>query len=445
MEQEALTVRLGRPNSAPQRAFFAARQKYICYGGARGGGKSWALRTKAVGGALRWPGIRILILRRTYPDLENTLIEPMLAQLPPGLAEYNRAMHRLLFFNGSSIRFGHLPGYGAAVGGEYQGQEYDWIFLDEATQFLESEFRAMAACLRGVLPIPRRFYLTCNPGGIGHAWVKRLFLDRRFDPGEDPADYVFFKATVEDNRDLMRASPDYAAALELLPPDVRRAHRYGDWDALSGAFFPEFRPALHVCTAFALPAHWPRYRAFDYGLDMFACLWIAVDEQGGCWVYRELARPGLIVSAAADAMLAAETPGEQISLTLAPPDLWSRQKDSGKTMAELFRQHGVGLVKASSSRIHGWMQVKELLRTDRGGQPRLRIFAGCSGLITQLPLLQHDPNDPSDCATVPHEITHLPDALRYFCVSRTLAAEPPETCEEEEPQEQTPAAAYLWR
>lgn len=117
------------------------------------------------------------------------------------------------------MKFGNLPGYGASVEGKYQGQSYDWLFLDEATNFTEEEFRGLAACVRGVNRIPKRVYLTCNPGGVGHAWVKRLFLDRRFRPGEEPADYCFIPATVDDNRDLMEANPDYVKQLELLPEE----------------------------------------------------------------------------------------------------------------------------------------------------------------------------------------------------------------------------------
>lgn len=418
-----LALDLGRPNSEPQKRFFTSACKYTCYGGARGGGKTWSARTKACGGALRYPGIRILILRRQLKDMRGTLISPMVGMLPPGLARFNENQLLLTFCNGSTIQFGHLESYTAAVQGAFQGQEFDWIFLEEATQFLESEFRGLAACLRGVNDIPKRFYLTCNPGGIGHAWVKRLFIDRRFRAGENGADYCFIKATVDDNRDLMEKQPDYAAALELLPEDVRAAHRYGDWDALAGTYFSEFVPSVHVCPPFVIPPAWPRYRAFDYGLDMFACLWIAVDAGGRCYVYREYCAPSLTVSEAAEAALRATPPEERIEFTLAPPDLWSRQRETGRTGAEIFAQCGVGLVKAPNGRVQGWLMVKELLRLRKDGRPGLMIFDGCASLREYLPLLQHDSGNPSDCSDEPHEITHVCDALRYFCVSRTLPAE----------------------
>nr|DAN18038.1 MAG TPA: Large subunit terminase [Caudoviricetes sp.] len=418
----SVTIDLGRPNSEPQREFFASRCKYTAYGGARGGGKTWASSRKAIGGALRWPGIKILMIRREYDDMRNSLIEPMLAILPQEIATYNGTLNIIYFVNGSTIKFGNMPGYGAAVAGKYQGQEYDWIFMEEATQFIEQEFRGLGACLRGVNKIPKRFYLTCNPGGVGHHWVKRLFVSREFRDGENPADYCFIKATVEDNKDLMESSPDYVQALDLLPEDIRNAHRYGDWDALAGTYFSEFRPELHTCKPFRIPDEWPRYRAFDYGLDMFACLWIAVDFSGRCYVYREYCESDLVVSDAARVMRACTPPEERVSFTIAPPDMWNRQKDSGKNMAELFMQNGIGLLKASNSRIQGWLALKELMKLRKDGKPGLIIFSDCKSLIEFLPALQHDTKNPSDCAKEPHEITHAPDALRYFAVMRTMPA-----------------------
>ena len=268
--------------------------------------------------------------------------------------------------------------------------------------------------MRGGNSIPKRVYLTCNPGGVGHAWVKRLFLDRQFRAGEDPADYCFIPATVDDNRDLMEANPDYVKQLELLPEDKRRAHRYGDWDALAGAYFSEFDREVHVCAPFLLPPGWARYRAFDYGLDMLACLWVAVEPGGRCYVYREWFEKDLVVSQAARRMLDLTAPGESIVCTMAPPDLWSRVKESGKTMAALFAEAGLGLSRTGNNRQAGWMAVKELLRQDETGAPGLQIFASCTRLISDLQCLRHDSRNPNDAAREPHGVTHGPDALRYF-------------------------------
>ena len=428
----AVNIDLGELNPK-QKLFCQARTRYVAYGGARGGGKTHVSRVKAFGGALTYPGIRILIVRREYPELEQTVILPMRQMIPQEIATYNGSMHMFFFVNGSTIKFGH---YGAGDDLEYQGQEYDWIFVDEATQFTEAQFRTLGACLRGATRIPRRMYLTCNPGGIGHMWVKRLFVDREYRDGEKAEDYTFIPATVEDNPQLLASSPDYVQMLELLPEDVRRAWRYGDWDALAGTFFPEFRRESHVVPAFwRIPEEWKKYRCFDYGLDMFACLWIAVDYDGRAYVYREVQQPGLIVSEAARLMLDLTPAWEHIECTIAPPDMWNRQKDSGKSMAELFAENGVGLLRASNNRIQGWMAVKEMLKPMRNDEdkPGLLVTEDCAGLRRNLPAIQHDEKNPSDCAMEPHEITHICDALRYFCVTRTLGAELREQSVEREP------------
>lgn len=428
----AVVADMGSPNSDKQWEFFLSRAKYTCYGGARGGGKSWAIQRKAALGAYEYSGIRILILRREYGDMENSIISPMMKILAPGSYQYNKTDHMITFVNGSQIKFGNMPGYGAAVEGKYQGQEYDWLFIDEATQFLESEFRGLCAIVRGANKIPKRVYLTCNPGGPGHFWVKRLFIDRQFKEGENPADYVFIPATVDDNKDLMEANPDYVKQLELLPEDIRMAHRYGDWNALSGVYFEEFTDGVHTCKPFPIKPHWQRYRAMDYGLDMFFCLWIAVDETGRCYVYRQYEQSNMVVSDAAKVQLELTRPDERIPYTIAPPDMWSRNRETGKTQAAIFAENGVGLVKADNNRKQGWYALKELFKLREDGKPGLIIFDTCGSLIDCVKCLQHDKTDPNDVRKSPHEITHGPDALRYFAQTYVLPAERERTEIEEE-------------
>lgn len=420
LEIQSVVADMGSPNSEPQWKFFLSTAKYTCYGGARGGGKSWAIQRKAPMGAYEYKGIRILILRREYGDMENSIISPMLKILAPGSYTYNKSDHMITFINGSTIKFGNMPGYGAAVEGKYQGQEYDWLFIDEATQFLESEFRGLAAMIRGANKIPKRVYLTCNPGGPGHNWVKRLFIDRKFKKGENPKDYVFIPATVDDNKDLMEANPDYVQQLELLPEDKRRAHRYGDWNALAGTYFEEFTDGIHTCNPFPIPRGWARYRAFDYGLDMFFCLWIAVDPAGRCYVYRQYAMSDLVVSEAARIQLEKTAPEENITFSIAPPDMWARNRESGKTQAAMFAENGVGLLRADNNRKQGWAALKELFKVQPDGLPNLIIFNTCESLIDCIKCLMHDDNDPNDVAKKLHDITHGPDALRYFAQTYIL-------------------------
>lgn len=411
-----------------QKAFFASTKLYTGYGGAKGGGKTWAVRVKALLGAYNYPGIRVLLMRKTYPELQSNHIEPMLKMIQPELASYNGALHTIYFENGSLIHFGHWSGENSEL--EYNGQEYDWIFLDEATQFTWRTFQFLGGLLRGVNKFPKRMYITCNPGGVGHRWVKRLFIDKDYitnsdNPEEDenPDDYVFIPATVEDNKALMESSPQYVRNLAQMPENLRRAYRYGDWSALGGNYFPEFSEAVHTVESFKIPEHWPRYRSFDYGLDMFACAWFAVDEEGRSWMYREYSESNLIVQDAARAMLDHTLPGENVSITFAPPDMWNRQKDTGKTMAEIFMECGVPIVRADNNRVQGHMLMKEQFAKRDDGKPSMLIFRNCKETIDDIKDIQADEKNPNDCAKDPHEVTHRVDAVRYYCISRTVAAE----------------------
>lgn len=413
-----------------QMDFFQARARFVAYGGARGGGKSWAIRQKARLLALYYGGIRILILRRSFPELRENHILPLKRELKD-VASYKESDKAFSFLNGSRIVFGYCAGEHDVE--QYQGQEYDVIFIDEATHFTEYQFSTLTACLRGANPFPKRMYLTCNPGGVGHMWVKRLFVDRAFRAGEDPEDHLFIQARADDNPALVKNDPGYLKMLDNLPEGLRQAWRDGCWDVFAGQFFPEFRRETHVTASRALPRGWPRYRVLDYGLDMLACYWAAVDHTGRIWVYREFCRPGLIVSEAARAILERTPAEEAVRCTIAPPDLWSAQKDTGRTMAEIFHNCGVPLVRASNQRVHGWLVMKEFLKIREDGVPGLVVFDTCPRLIRDISALQHDEKNPSDVAKEPHEYTHSPDAIRYLCVFRAMGAEPePEQPDEDE-------------
>lgn len=410
--------------SARQTEFMRARARYVAYGGARGGGKSWAVRKKATLLALRYGGIKILILRRTFPELRENHILPLRGELA-GVATYKDSDKAFRFANGSRILFGYCDSESDVL--QYQGQEYDIIFIDEATQFTEYQYSTLTACIRGANDYPKRMYLTCNPGGVGHAWVKRLFVDREYRGNERPDDYVFIQAKVTDNPALMAKDPEYVNMLRNLPPGLREAWLEGKWDVFAGQYFSEFDRGLHVCDPFEVPAHWRRYVAMDYGLDMLAAYLIAVDEHDTAYVMREVyegkdkeaGAKGLIVSEAAEAVK--DMIGEDdVTLCFAPPDLWSRKPDTGKAVADIFREHGVNLTQVSNARVDGWMAVHERLKpfTDEWGErsAKLKIFRGCVNLIRTLPLVQYDDKKPNDVANEPHELTHAPDALRYFCV-----------------------------
>lgn len=224
-----LEIHIDKPNSK-QEEFLRASTRYIAYGGARGGGKSWAVRVKAVLLALKHSGIKILLLRRTYAELRENHIVPLQSMLKTydkaGAARYKDTDKVFEFVNGSRLKLGYLDCDNDVL--QYQGQEYDIIFLDEATQFTEFMFNTLKACLRGANDFPKRFYLTCNPGGIGHEWVKRLFVDRIYSGAENPEDYTFIRASVYDNKALMAKDKEYVKMLETLPEGLKKAWLYGD-------------------------------------------------------------------------------------------------------------------------------------------------------------------------------------------------------------------------
>lgn len=421
-----MPVKLIAPPNEKQKEFFLARSRFVAYGGSRGGGKSWAVRKKAILMAVNYPGIRMLLLRRTFPELRENHILPLMTDLA-GIAQYKESEKAFIFPNGSRLRFGYCDSEADVL--QYQGQEFDVIFIDEATQFTKFQYDTLTACLRGANSFPKRMYLTCNPGGVGHEWVKRLFITKRYENGENPEDYTFIAARVYDNKALIEQDTGYVKMLENLPEDLRRAWLDGDWNVFAGQFFKEFRTDIHVQEPFQLSAHWKRYITIDYGLDMLAAYWIAVDEQMNAYVYKEAYQSGLIISDAAKRIR--ELSGtDEIYLTLAPPDLWNRRQETGKSAADLFLENGVQLTKTNNSRVDGWLAVKEWLKPfdDEQGlrRARLRIFPNCENLIRTLPAVQYDPKNPNDVANEPHELTHAPDALRGFCIYWTTAAEKPQ-------------------
>lgn len=410
-----------------QKEFCLATNKYICYGGARGGGKSHVSRIKMCLLALNYNGIQILLLRRTLKELrENHVLQ--LQKLLKDIAVYKESTKEFLFPNGSRIVLGYCDNEKDVL--QYQGQAYEVIVLEEATHFTEFQFQTLTESNRmsGNMkePFNPRMYFTCNPGGVGHLWVKRLFIDRDYTPTENPDDYKFIPSLVFENKYIMEHDPNYVKVLENLPEDRKQAMLYGNWDIFDGQFFREFKRSVHVIEPFQIPDTWNRYIAMDYGLDMLAVLFIAIDTKGKAYVYNEIHKSNLIVSEAVQT-LKSYMRQNKYKYIYAPPDLWNRNRDTGKSTAELFYEGGVDLTEASNNRIAGWLNVKEWLRVKKVRHEQtgelyedsdLKIFSNCLNLIKYLPQLQHDEKDPNDVATEPHEPTHITDALRYFCVSR---------------------------
>lgn len=407
--------------------FFKCTSQYVAYGGARGGGKSWAARTKATLLALNYSGMQILLLRRTLMELRENHAIPLQKTLK-GIAEYKDSNKEFVFGNGSRIKLGYCSAERDVL--QYQGQAYDAIFLEEATQFTEFQFTTLTESNRSSGLMEEKFtprmYFTCNPGGIGHYWVKRLFIDKQYRNQEKEEDYYFIQSLVYDNEFIMVNNPEYVKKLENLPEMRKKQMLYGDWNAFEGQYFSEFQTKVHTCDTFVIPSNWKRYRTLDYGLDMLACYWIAVDTQGKSFIYKELYKSGLIISEAAKEITRINN-GEEIIHTYAPPDLWNRRQETGKSASEIFHQNGINLYKSKNARVNGWYALKEWLkpytrRDEHTGDNKtvadMVIFKNCVNLIRCLPQLQCDEKNPNDVSNEPHNLTHGPDGIRYYASMR---------------------------
>ena len=428
---------IGKP-SEKQKLFLKARSKHVAFGGARGGGKSWAVRAKAKLLALRYPGIRIVIIRRSYPELINNHINELRRELVgAGLAKYNDRDKALRFGNGSVIDFQYCEN--DADLDRLQGVEYDVIFLDEATQLSEYQMRVVTACLRGVNTFPKRIYYTCNPGGQGHGYVKRLFIDRAFREGEDPLDYTFIQSRVYDNKVLLEKQPDYVKQLEALPPKLRAAWLEGRWDIFEGQFFEEFRDDpehyrdrlfTHVVDPFMPDRDWNMYRSFDWGYSKpFSCGWWAVDCDGVA--YRVAEWYGCSGTPNEGLRLTAERVFSEIRRIedghpylrgrrirgVADPAIFT--SDTGQSIAETAEKQGVFFERGDHARIPGWMQMHYRLAFDENGRAMMYIFKTCRDFIRTLPLLRYDPRRPEDLDSEGED--HAADEARYFCMMRPIA------------------------
>lgn len=407
-----------------QQAFIDSQAFETLFGGAAGGGKSYGQLIDGLLYALKYPKSKQIIFRSTFADLEKSLIRTSMDLYPLSIADYNSSKHTWKFKNGSIVDFGYIQ-YEKDVY-QYQSAEYDVIRFDELTHFTEFMYTYMISRCRGANPYPKCIKSSTNPGGVGHNWVKERFIDIgapnvihtcKLETGETTT-RIFIPSLVQDNKFMLTYDPDYIKRLDALPEKERRALKYGDWDIFDGQFFTEFKRDIHVIEPFEIPKDWYIYFVMDYGLDKLAGYWIAVDYNNNAYVFREVYESNLLVSQARDKIKGMTN--EQIYLYLAPPDLWNRHKETGKSTADIFEEGDITLYKTNNDRIQGWLQMKEWLKPYKDEQgcmtARLKIFNTCKNLIRCLPQVQHDEKRVGDIANEPHELTHSVDAIRGFCV-----------------------------
>ena len=403
-----------------QKKFIDAVESEVLFGGAAGGGKSYGQMVDAFLVAITYPGSKQLVLRRTFAELDKSLIRTSLALYPREIYTFNSSSHTGRFKNGSVIDFGYCAAENDVY--QYQSAEYDVIRFDELTHFTEAQYLYLISRVRGANGYPKQIKSSTNPGGIGHGWVKARFVDpapagSTF-TGADGMKRIFIPSMLDDNDFLLRSDPSYKERLSALPERERRALLHGDWNIFEGQYFTEFSNR-NIVSPFEIPKHWRKYRTIDYGLDRLACLWIAVSPEGRFYLYREYCESNLPISEAARAILDRSPKDEDIYATLAPPDMWQRTQTCAKTKAALFSEYGVTFTKTSNNREAGWLALKELIYSRDDTPPRLVIFSQCTEIIKCLPALRVDRVRPTDCDTEPHEITHAPDALRGFAIFYT--------------------------
>lgn len=446
------TISLGRPQPK-QELFLKDQHKHVAFGGARGGGKSWSLRYKAKLLCLAHAGIVVTIVRKTYPELTKNHIEPLRKELCAGsdpIARYNDSRKSMTFVNGSIIYFMYNDTDKDSL--RFQGLETDVLMIDECTLFSRDQLDAMRACVRGVNSFPHRIYYTCNPNGQSMGYIKRLFIDRKFEEGENPEEYSFIQSLLTDNQALMESDPSYIKYLESLPPALKRRWLEGDWTAYEGQFFEEFRETpdavkceeagitieeakrehrwTHVIEPFEPPATWSIYRSYDWGygkpfsmgywavspdetayriLEVYGCT--KTPNEGVRWSNKE--------QFDYFQKLEQEHPwlkGKRIQ-GVADPSIWDGSK--GISAAEEADKHSIFFKPGINDRIPGWMQVRERLKFDENGFARMYFFDNCKAAIRTIPLQMFDEHKPEDLNTELED--HCPDEIRYFCMSRPIA------------------------
>ena len=314
----------------------------------------------------------------------------------------------------------------------------DIIFLDEAAQLSEFQMKAITATMRGVNAFPKRCYYTCNPGGQGHAYIKRVFIDRQFLQTENPDDYTFIQALVDDNTALMDAQPEYLATLEALPYKLREAWRYGRWDVFEGQVFGEFTDDpehyddhkwTHVINPFHVPDTWTIYRGYDHGYAKpFSCGWYAISPSGRMYRIREFygctgeADTGVEWDVPQIAAKIKEIERDDPNLAgkhiygIADTAIFASQ--SGPSIAEQFAECQVYFDRSDKYRLPGKMQCHYRLAFDEDGLPMFYVFNTCRNFIRTIPSLLYSETDVEDVDTKMED--HIYDEWRYVCMSRPI-------------------------
>ena len=415
------------PNDGPQTEFLAASETDVLYGGAAGGGKSYAMLVDPLRYAHR-EAHRALIIRRSMPELRE-LIDKSRELYPkafPG-CKYREVEKMWNFPSGAKIEFGFLERDADVY--RYQGQAYSWIGFDEITHLpTEFSWNYLASRLRTtdatIVPYMR---CTANPGGVGAHWVKKRYVDP-CDPnesfeGQDGLSRKFIPARLDDNPYLAKDGR-YEKMLLALPPTQRKQLLEGNWDVNEGAAFTEFNLEDHVIPPFEIPINWERVKGIDYGYaSESACVWATVDPSDGTLIiYRELYRKGLTGQDLGYAITELEMRDPFSVAGVLDTAAWNRTGTTGPTVGETLVKQGHKLRRSDKNRIQGKIQIHEYLRIQASGRPKIQIFNTCPNLIREIQSIPLDQSNPEDVDTKAQD--HAYDALRYLIMSRPRVNDP---------------------
>lgn len=436
MNKEVILV----PLQDKQKLFRKSIDEYsvTLYGGAKGGGKSYSLRNIILGRRFQYPGSNGVIFRRTYPELEANHIRPLFQQYPILREFWHESKKLLSLENGSTLQFCHCAN--EVDVDLYQGREFHDLGIDEAGQWTEAMFRKLQGSNRSSKTgIKARTILTGNPGGIGHTWLKRIFIEKRFNERERSEDYNFIQALVDDNPALIENDPDYVHRLNSEPNEaLRKAYRYGDWDIFAGQYFGELRRETHLIKPFSIPAHWNRFGAYDFGFNHPTAFgWFAVNEDGNVYLYREFVKSGLRVDQVIDHLKTFDDT-EKLTYIVGGLDSWAKRTNvvrggSPPTIAEVFAESNLPLVRAKVDRVQGATQLRNHLAWNGkpGNKPRLYIFDTCPITFDTIGRMQVDPDQPEDVLKQdatdgdPLSGDDAYDMIRYALMSRPMMTDAP--------------------
>lgn len=425
-QADELVLAEWRPHKK-QEDFLRSPAREILFGGARGGGKTDA--------GIIWVGLpamhgkhrkfRGLVLRETAESLADWIDRAREIYEKTGARLVMTPTPRFIWPWGAKIFTGHLKD--ARSIRKYLGREFQRVLIEELTSIGDKDLydKLLGSCRSTIKGVEARIASTTNPGGPGHYWVKKRFVDPAppgtiFRERGKTLTRQFIPSLVTDNPSLCDNDPAYVEYLDSLPEKLRKAWKDGDWSVLEGTFFTEFARSTHVIRPFEIPPSWARYCAIDWGFwpDPCVCLWFAISPDKytkRVVLYRERHWLRTIAADVAQDIMFINKSEPSMHNIVADPSMWASK--SGPSDAEKMITAGLPVTQADNARVQGWSRMHEVFKINKKtGQPELKIFDTCVKSIEAIEICQHDERNPMDIAA--NKLDHWTDPIRYHCMSR---------------------------